>query len=179
VTYFKNDKHSGSDYSRSKEYMNVLGKICLDELMLSSDAYICMIKLNMHGYKRLHRHLSKKFHDLFLKVQCKSIEKYGVSLDLPEGFRQYHVDNLKDHLEKWNEILKIHLKEIGEIIKGLFEEEGYICCLAQEVQKTLYKNIIKNERAIDKFNQCEWSKEIIFEHDKYLHGKMKEKEYKD
>lgn len=172
--YFKGDEYKSSEYSRSEEYINKLGKICLDELMLSSDAYICMIKLNMHGYKRLHRHLSKKFHDLFLKIQCKSIEDYGKSLEIPEGFKTYHVENLKEHLTAWNDILKIHLKEVGEIIKGIFKEEGYICCLAQDVQKILYKNIIKNDRAINKFNQCDWSNEIIFEHDKYIHTKLKE-----
>lgn len=175
MSYFKNDEYNSSDSSRAQEYINKLGKICLDELMLSSDAYICMIKLNMHGYKRLHRHLSKEFHGLFLKIQCKSLEDYGKSLEIPPGFKTYHAEDLKEHLTKWNDILRVHLKEVGEIVKGIFEEEGYICCLAQEVQKILYKNIIKNDRAIDKFNQCDWSNEIIFEHDKYIHTKFKEK----
>ena len=47
MSYFKNDEYNSSDISRAQEYINKLGKICLDELMLSSDAYICMIKLNM------------------------------------------------------------------------------------------------------------------------------------
>ena len=179
MSYFKDGKNTKSDdtsNSKSMEYMNELGRICLDELMLSSDAYICMIKMNMHGYKRLHRYLSKKFHDLFLQTQCKAIENFGTSLDIPDRFQEYHVNNIKQHLEKWNDIMKIHIKEVGEVVKGILEEDGYICCIAQEVQKILYKNIIKNERAIDKFNQCDWSKEIIFEHDRYIHEKMKEED---
>lgn len=174
--YFKENNTRDSEHFGSKKYYDRLGEICLEELMLSSDAYICMIKMNLHGYKRLHRYLSKKFHDLFLQTQCKSIENFGISLDIPERFEQYHADNIKHHLEKWNDILKIHLREVGEILKGILEEDGYICCIAQEVQKILYKNIIKNERALDKFCQCDWSKEVIFEHDKYIHKKIKKED---
>lgn len=43
----------------------------------------------------------------------------------------------------------------------------------------LYRNIIKNERAIQKFEDCDWSNEVIYLYDKYLHDKMKHEEHKD
>lgn len=176
MSYFKEDKK----YSEEKHssYLSELGDICLEELMLSSDAYICMIKLNMHGYKRLHRYLSKKFHDFYLRVQNNSLESTGRAIDNNSSFEIYTVKDLKEHLIKWNEKLEIHLKKVGEIIRGIFEEEGYISCTAQEIQRCLFKNLIKNERAIRKFEDCGWSHETIYVHDKYLHEKIKNKEEK-
>ena len=55
--YF-NDKKSTNI---SKDAVERLSEICLDELMFSSDAYICMIAMNLQGYKRLHRYISKKW----------------------------------------------------------------------------------------------------------------------
>ena len=60
--YFK-DKNTTDN---SKNAVERLSEICLDELMFSSDAYICMMTMNLQGYKRLHRHISKKLYSLFL-----------------------------------------------------------------------------------------------------------------
>ncbi len=177
--YFKEENYKEkrvNNVSKSEELLNKLSKICLDELMFSSDAYICMIELNLHGYKRLHRYLSKEFYNLYLELQNKIVEKYDRALPMPKEFKKYTTDSLKEHLEHWTEILKEHLKEVGEIIKGVFEEDGYIPCVAQKVQKKLYKNIIKNERALQKFEDCDWSYEVIYQHDYYLHSKLKELE---
>lgn len=176
--YIKNEENKSlfEENSITKDLYNKLSKICLDELMISSEAYVCMIELNLHGYKRLHRFLSKEFQNFYLEVQKDAYEKIDETLSSEYEYRSYKPENLKEHLETWTEILKKHLKEVGEIIKGIFEEEGYIPCIAQEVQKVLFRNLIKNERAIDKFNDCNWSYEIIYEHDKYLHKKIKKLE---
>lgn len=179
MSYFQNEKCTKSVYSessRSEELLAELGNICFEELMLSSDAYVCMIKLNLHGYKRLHRNLSKTFYDIYLELQNKSVEMFNKALPIADKFDRYTTKDIKSHLEDWNIILKEHLHKVGEIIKGIFEEEGYIPCIAQKIQKILYKNIIKNERAIHKFEDCDWDSEIIYIHDRYLHEK--EKEYK-
>lgn len=161
----------------SKKLFKELADICLEELMLSSDAYVCMIEMNMHGYKRLHRYLSKKFHDFYLALQRESVEKFGIAIPSDNQYEVYKPKNLKHHLEQWNEKLEEHLKSVGIIIKGIFDEEGYISCVAQDIQKCLFKNYIKNERAIHKFKDCDWSYEMIYEHDNYLHKKMKEREH--
>lgn len=172
--YFENKKN----YNLHNDYLSQLGGICLEQLMLSSDAYTCMIKLNLHGYKRLHRHLSKKFHDYYLEVQNKAMESTGIPIENNSEFEIYKVKDLKEHLIKWNEKIEEHLRQVGTIIKNIFEEEGYICCTAQSIQKCLFKNLIKNERAIKKFEDCNWSNESIYAHDIYIHTKMKEKEDK-
>lgn len=156
--------------------LSELSDICLEELMLSSDAYICMIKLNMHGYKRLHRYLTKKFQSLYLELQNESIERYDRALPSEITFKQYKPIDIKEHLETWTEELHKHLKRVGVIIRKIFEQEGYISCRAQELQKLLYYNMIKNERSIKKFNDCDWSYETIYLHDHELHKKMKQKE---
>ena len=71
MTYFKNQDEL--NVSNSEDLLRQLSDICLEELMLSSDAYVCMIKLNMHGYKRLHRYLSKEFQDLYLAFHQKCL----------------------------------------------------------------------------------------------------------
>lgn len=177
MTYFKDNESYNVEESNIEQLLRELSDICLEELMLSSDAYVCMIKMNMHGYKRLHRHISKKFQDFYLELQCESLEKFNRVLSSEINFKVYKINNLKEHLETWNLKLKEHLKKVGYIIKQIFEQEGYIPCTAQKIQNILYKNIIKNERAMKKFEDCDYSYHIIYEHDKYLHEKMKEKEY--
>lgn len=173
--YFEEDKKYKKD---TNTHLSELGDICLEELMLSSDAYVCMIKLNMHGYKRLHRYLSKEFHDFYLRVQNNSLESTGKAIENNSSFEVYTVKNLKEHLIKWNEKLEVHLKKVSKIIKDIFEEEGYISCTAQEIQKCLFKNLIRNERALQKFEDCNWDYNTIYHHDRYLHEKIKEKEHK-
>lgn len=169
--YFKKD-----EICKTQEMLAKLADICLAQLMLSSDAYICMNKHNLHGYKMLHRHLSKKFQEFYLDVQKESIDKFGFVLDSEVHFKIYKPESLKEHLETWTEINEKHLKEVGEIIKSIFEEDGYICCIAQKIQKILYKNIIKNERAIQRFCDCNWSMSVIYSHDDFLHKKLKEED---
>lgn len=176
--YFEEDKKYKKESDTHSMYLSELGDICLEELMLSSDAYVCMIKLNMHGYKRLHRYLSKKFHDFYLTVQNNSLESTGKAVENNSSFEVYTVKSLKEHLIKWNEKLEIHLKKVGKIIRDIFEEEGYISCTAQEIQKCLFENLIKNERALQKFEDCNWDYDTIYRHDKYLHEKIKEREHK-
>lgn len=163
--------------SGSEELLKELADICLEQLMLNSDAYICSIETNMQGYKRLHRYLSKKFHDLYLKIQKEAVERYGRVIPSDIEFSVYKPKNMKNHLNQWNSKIEEHLKHVGLIIKGIFEADGYICCTAQEIQKCLFKHYIKNERAIHKFEDCDWSYEVIYEHDEKLHRKMKDKEH--
>ena len=173
--YFEDEKQI--EELNTENLLNELGDICLEQLMLSSDAYVCMMKLNMQGYKRLHRYLSKEFQDLYLDLQKETFEKYYKIKPSRINYQTYKVDNIKDHLEYWNESSEKHLKRVGEIIKIIFENEGYIPCVAQKMQKILYRNIVKNTRALQKFSDCEWSYEIIYKHDHYLHEKMKKEEY--
>ena len=171
--YFNEDK---SDKNNHNIYLSELSDICLEQLMLSSDAYTCMIKMNLHGYKRLHRHLSKKFHDLYLTIQSKAMESTGMPAENNSSFEVYKVKDLKEHLHKWNEKIEEHLKIVSKVIRCIFEEEGYICCIAQDIQKCLFKNLIKNERTIQRFCDCDWSPEIIYYYDDKLHKKIKQKE---
>lgn len=175
MAYFEQEKYV--DETSTESLLNELGDICLEELMLSSDAYVCMMKLNMQGYKRLHRYLSKEFQDLYLELQRETFEKYYKMQPSKINYETYKADNIKTHLENWNEIMEKHLKRIGEIIKMIFENDGYIPCVASKIQKILYRNIVKNTRALQKFADCDWSYEIIYKHDYYLHEKMKKEEH--
>lgn len=160
--------------SNVEELLTELSNICLSELMLSSDAYICMIKMNMQGYKKLHRYIARTLYDLYLDIQNKSMENYGRILPIEQKFTKYTTTSLKEHLYDWNKILKKDLIRVGEIIRDIFNEEGYICCYAQSLQSLIYKNIIKNERAIQKFEDNDWSYDIIYKHNLYLKNKIKE-----
>ena len=151
-----------------------LGELCLKHIMLSSDAYIRMMELNMQGYKRLHRHLSKEFHDLYLDLQRESVERYNKSVPSETQFKEYKPKDIKEHLETWTMVLKQDLKEVGLIIRDIFDTCGYIPCVAKDLQCILYRDLIKNERAIHKFEDCDWDYEVIYMHDNYIHKKMKE-----
>lgn len=188
--YFKENGYiNEKSYSReSKEIVDEsfkrLSDICLEELMLSSDAYVCMIELNLHGFKRLHRFLSKEFQNLYLDLQKETFEHTNQVTPSSIEYDKYKPKDLKEHLESWSMILEKHLKEIGIIIKSIFEEHGFIPCVAQELQKILYRNLIKNERAIKEFEDCDWAYDVIYRYDKHLHKKMKKEEetkhgYKD
>ena len=148
MAYFKDKEELMT--GNTEDLLRQLSDICLEELMLSSDAYVCMIKLNMHGYKRLHRYLSKEFQDLYLAFQYESLKNFDRVLSSEIRFETYKTKDIKEHLQNWTEVLKKHIKTVGAIIKEIFENEGYISCTAQKLQKILYKNIIKNERALKK-----------------------------
>lgn len=170
MDYFDTD----SDMNSADTLFNELGDICLYELMLSSDAYVRMIELNMQGFKRLHRHLSKKFHNLYLDIQRESLERFKKGFKSDLRYKEYHPDDIKEHLESWNKVLEEHLKRVGEIIKEIFDRCGYIPCVAKELQCLLYHNLIKNDRAIKKLSDCNWDINAIYKHDIYLHNKMKD-----
>lgn len=152
-----------------------ISNICLDHLMLSSDAYVCSIKHCLHGYKKLHRCLSKEFQDIYLDIQKEAIEKFDKYLEVESNFRNFRPQDFKEHLELWNEILERDLKTIGSIIVQMFNNCGYISCNASKIQKLLYKSLIKNEQAIKKLESLDWSQEAIYEHDNMVHDKMVKK----
>lgn len=166
-------------FEENNSMLDDLGSICLEELMLSSDAYVCMINMNMCGYKKLHRRLSKKFHDLYLCLQNESMERYGKPLSTFKNFKVYKTESMQEHLKNWNSTLKEHYKRTGFIIKEIFDKEGYISENAQNLQRLLYKNIIKNDRIIHKLEDLNWSMESIYDNDAFLCKKIKYKEYKD
>jgi hypothetical protein len=176
--YFKDSQDESVE-----ELFNRLGDICLEELMLSSDAYVCMIELNLQGYKRLHRHLSKEFYTLYLDLQKESFEHTNKTVSIDGNFKKYKPRSIKEHLEDWTEILEGHLKEVGYIIKSIFEAKGFIPCVAQELQRIFYRNIIKNERTMKMFEDCDYNPEIIYKKDFKLHKRMRKIEeehgYKD
>ena len=167
------------DKSNLKEYFKKLGNICLKHLMLSSDSYVRMIELNMNGFKRLHRYLSKKYHNLYLKLQKEMFEYIDEIESGANEYKKYIPKNIKEHLISWNQEINNDLNTVGELIKNIFNEGGFIPCTARELQKILYHNIIKNKRAIQQFTDCDWDYEIIYEYDYRLHHKMKEIEEKN
>lgn len=177
--YFKDEPNITSGTPEVDSLFERLGDICLKHIMLSSDAYIRMIELNMQGFKRLHRHLGKEFHDMYLDLQRESLEKFNKPIPSRGEFKPYKPKDLQEHLENWTMVLEEDLKEVNFVIKTIFNECGYIPCVAKEIQYILYKNIIKNERAIQKFEDCNWDNIILYKHDHYLHTKMKEIESKD
>lgn len=175
--YFNEEKHNLSEHSNSKYMMAELANICLEELMFSSDSYVCMMGMNMQGYKRLHRYISKIFYDLYLEFQKEAVENFDEAIEVETDFSKYKSKDLKSHLETWNGLLEKHLKKAGEAVKAIFEEHGYISCTAQKLQKILYHNLLKNERALKKFEDSDYSPIVIYEHDRYLHEKIKAKEH--
>lgn len=172
MSYFKDTPNAHADEVDS--LFEQLGELCLKHIMLSSDAYIRMIELNMQGYKRLHRHLSKEFHDLYLDLQRESLENRNKSIPSNAKFEEYKPKDIKEHLEVWTTVLEEDLKTVNHIIRDIFNHCGYIPCTAKDIQCILYRNLIKNERAIHKFNDCDWDYEVIYSHDNYIHKKMKE-----
>lgn len=152
-----------------------LSNICLEHLMLSSDAYVCSIKHCLNGYKKLHRSLSKEFQDIYLDIQKEAMEKFDKYIEVESRFENFRPHDFKEHLELWNDILQKDLKIIGKIIVEIFNEKGYIPCNASKIQKILYKSLIKNEKTIKRLESLDWSQEAIYEHDKYVYEKMVKK----
>ena len=58
-------------------------------------------------------------------------------------------------------------------MRGIFEQDGYISCVAQEVQKTLYKNLLMNKKNIKILDELNWNESEIRNLDKELYNKMK------
>lgn len=174
MSYFNEEDKSTFLYNKNSEVLyNKLSEICLENLMLSSDAYVCAVKMNLKGYKVLHRHLSKKFQDLYLKVQQDTMKRFDKLMYGAEEYAHYNYKSLRQHLTEWNIKLEKYLVDVGQIIRGIFEQDGYISCVAQEVQKTLYKNLLMNKKNIKILDELNWNESEIRNLDKELYNKMK------
>lgn len=189
LSHYKSDgskachyKHSGDDTEEFEEDMDArtiediiadVADICISQIMFNTDsAGICQ-KINMQGFKRLHRHLSKKFHCYYLEFLNNSINDYNIIPESHSEFRPYTVSSFKDHLYNRLHILESHIKIMGELSKEFFNITGVIRCDMMAIQKCLYRSLCKTNRAIQRFEDNKWMPHDIYVYDTKLHKKMK------
>lgn len=186
-SYSKHHKGKIEDYDIADEVeprtvediLSDVSDICIHQIMFNSDsAGICQ-KINMHGLKRVHRHLSKKFHCYYLELLNNSINDYDHIPESHSEFRPYSVSSFKDHLYYRLELLQCHIRTLGELSKEFFCITGVVNCDIERMLHCMYKSLCKTRRVIQRFDFTEWAPHDIMMWDYYLHKKMKKVESKE
>ena len=161
------------------DILSDISDICLKHIMFNSDSISVCQKLNYQGFKRLHRHLSKKFHCMFLTLLNDSINNFDVVPQNHSEFIRYNSSSLKEHLNNRYELLLNDIKILGQLSKEFFEMAGFVNCTIKEMLDCMFRSLSKTKRAIKRFDDNNWLQHDIYVYDNYLHKKIKKKEQED
>lgn len=156
-----------------EDVLNDVASICLHQIMYNTSASAEMHKINIQSLKRVHRHLSKKFHCIYFSLVNNSINNYGIIPDNHSEFIPYKTTNLKNHLLHREELLESHIKTLGMLSREFFEITGTINCDIMKMIKSIFRSLTKTRRAIERFNFTDWMPHDIQVWDYHLHKKMK------
>ena len=156
-------------------YKNV-DTIILTHLMINDTAMAYTQSFGYNGFKRLHRHLTKELLCKHLKLENCYFDKYQKILDAPVDTPNYKPMNLKNHLERWKELLERHIQELGELNQEHFDLIGTTNSIIEDIIHCFLKKYEKVNRWIIRFNESNWSSIDCHYVDDCLHKKMKKKE---
>ena len=156
-------------------YKNV-DNIVLTHLMINDDAMKVCQSLGYNGFKRLHRCLTKELLCEHIKLENCYFDRFQKVLNTKVNFSQYAPMDLKNHLEKWKELLTRHIQELGELNQEHFDVLGVTSETIECVIHILVKKLEKVNRWIIRFNESNWNSMEIHYVDDCLHKKYKKME---
>lgn len=156
-------------------YKNV-DNIILTHLMINDKAMKITQSLGYNGFKRLHRCETKYLLCKHIDLENCYFDKYQKVLESNVNVPVYNPISLKEHLEKWKELLNRSIQELGELNQEHFDIigitngiiEDLICCFMKKYEKTC--------RWIARFNESDWNSIEMHSVDDCLHSKYKKKE---
>jgi hypothetical protein len=156
-------------------YKNV-DNIILTHLMINDDAMKITQSLGYNGFKRLHRYETKYLLCKHQELENSYFDKYQKVLNANVSNPIYNPISLKDHLEKWRDLLTRHIQELGELNQEHFDVIGITNCIIEDTICCFMKKLEKVNRWIMRFNESDWNSVEIHYVDDCLHKKMKKKE---
>ena len=156
-------------------YKNV-DNIILTHLMINDKAMKHCQSLGYNGFKRLHKYETKYLLCLHQKLETCYFDKYQKVLDTNIDIPIYNPIDLKEHLEKWKELLNRSIQELGELNQEHFDVIGITNGIIEDLICCFMKKYEKVNRWIARFNESMWNSIECHYVDDCLHKKMKEKE---
>jgi hypothetical protein len=156
-------------------YKNV-DNIILTALMINDDAMKYTQSWGYNGFKRLHRCETKYLLCKHQELENSYFDKYRKMLNASVGNPNYNPISLKDHLEKWRDLLNRNIQELGELNQEHFDVIGITNCVIEDLIYCFMKKYEKVSRWIARFNESSWNSIEIHLLDDKLHEKMKKKE---
>lgn len=159
-------------------YKNV-DNIILTHLMINDDAMKHMQALGYNGFKRYHRHFEKELLCKHIDLEVCYYDRFQKILDTIVNAPQYSPMSLKNHLERWKELLARHIQELGELNQEHFDMVGVTNDIIECLIGCFVRKLEKVNRWIMRFNESNWDSKEMHYVDDCLHKKMKKKEEGD
>lgn len=156
-------------------YKNV-DNLIISHLMMNDTAMKICQSLGYNGFKRLHRCETKYLLCKHIELENSYFDKYQKVLNQDNLTFNYTFTTLKEHLEKWKELLNRAIQELGELNQEHFDIIGMTNCTIEDLINCFIKKHEKVCRWIARFNESDWNIIEVHYVDDCLHKKMKEKE---
>lgn len=136
-----------------KEILTDISNICLEHIMINSDAMNACHSLGYNGLKRWHRVKYKKFNDFLICLENKSIDYYDFKIKDLKSITKYEPTSIIVHISNYLEILKKDLDKISSLNKEFYEVTGFEAPKLCEIKKEFLKSIEKSKRIIKRYQE--------------------------
>lgn len=136
-----------------KEILTDISDLYLKHIMINSNALNICQYLGYNGLKRWHRIKFKKFNDLFLKINCKSFDFYGVEIKTENVKIVYEPTTIIIHISNYLDILKEDFDKLGKLNKEFFELTGFDAPKTCIVKKEFSRSIEKCKRILNRYQE--------------------------
>lgn len=156
-------------------YKNV-DNLIMTHLAIHDNAMKICQSLGYNGFKRLHRCKVKYLLCKHIELENCYFDKYQKVLTTNAMTITYTFTNLKEHLEKWKDLLHRAIQELGELNQEHFDIVGMTNCIIDDLICCFVKKYEKVCRYIARFNESNWNSMELHLVDDCLHEKMKKKE---
>lgn len=162
-----------------KDILTDISTLYLRHIMINSNALNICQYLGYNGLKRWHRIKFKKFNDLFVRVNCKSFDYYGIEIKNENVNVVYQPSTIIMHINNYLDILKKDLDKLGELNKEFYEVTGFEAPKSCIVKKEFLRSIEKCNRMLNRYQEIGNHSIAIADLHKYddkLHKKCKKYE---
>ena len=162
-----------------KELYDIAIKL-MRELMLKHEcAMVICQAIGFNGFKRWHRHRSKKFMCWGIGLANELFDNYRKSAAFTSMPGAYTASSLQEHLASWDSCLEKAIQEFADLSKQFLEKTGQLNCFIEKALCCLQKDREKTRRWFTRFQESNWSSHDMHYVDDALHEKEKKKEKKE
>lgn len=155
--------------------LEAMDEIMLSNMLLNDKAMKYCHMWGFNGFKRLHRYNDRCFLEYHIQLNNEAYDKYRMVLDTKVVEFDYKPMDLVDHLQKWENMLKEDIHELGKLNNKYREMAGKGNCVAEDAMHLMARNYEKAGRYAKRFAETK-SMHDMHSLDDEIHVKMKAKE---
>lgn len=155
-----------------EDVYNVLSTHCkLNRISMSILQSMCF-----NGFKRWHRHRSREFFELKIRLCNEVFDKFRMLVDFKADDVAYSPKSLEEHLKSWSDALLDGIEKLGAYNKRYFELTGTESCIVKDALCIMIKDYEKTTRLYQRFSDGDWLTLDMHMVDDALYCKYKAKE---